>query len=73
MSYEAMFDQIKSVPKECLPEIENYIQFVLYRYNQRYNQIASHKESKDLSKCFGSVKFNKDALALQKEMRNEWN
>ncbi len=69
MSYEAMFDQIKSVPKECLPEIENYIQFVLYRYNQ----IASHKESKDLSKCFGSVKFNKDALALQKEMRNEWN
>ena len=31
MSYETMVEQIKLVPQECLEEIENYIQFVLYR------------------------------------------
>lgn len=68
MSYESMVDQIKSVPQECLPEIENYIQFVLYRYNK-----ATALKEKKLTECFGSVKFTQDALALQKEMRNEWN
>ena len=27
----------------------------------------------DLSKYFGSIKIQHDALAMQKEMRNEWN
>nr|MBP3282959.1 hypothetical protein [Treponema sp.] len=69
MSYDTMVEQIKAVPQECLVDIENYIQFVLYRYNQN---VKSEKSS-NLSKYFGSVKFNKDGLSLQKEMRNEWN
>ena len=32
MSYDTMIEQIKNVPQECLADIENYIQFVLYRY-----------------------------------------
>ena len=69
MSYETMVEQIKLVPQECLEEIENYIQFVLYRYNQN-----SKTENKtNLSKYFGSVNFQKDGLSIQKEMRNEWN
>ena len=34
MSYDTMVEQIKKVPQECLADIENYIQFILYRYNQ---------------------------------------
>ena len=34
MSYDTMVEKIKTVPQECLADIENYIQFVLYRYNQ---------------------------------------
>ena len=69
MSYDSMVEQIKAVPQECLADIENYIQFVLYRYSQNTETVRS----KNLSKYFGSVSFKKDALAIQKEMRNEWN
>ncbi|MBO5117499.1 MAG: hypothetical protein J6C25_08350 [Treponema sp.] len=69
MSYDSMIEQIKTVPQECLVDIENYIQFVLYRYNQNSNT----NNTKNLSKHFGSVKFDKDALSIQQEMRNEWN
>ena len=68
MSYEAMVEQIKTVPQECLVDIENYIQFVLYRYNLN----CRTEKNKNSSKYFGSVNFNKDALVLQKEMRDEW-
>mgnify|MGYP003552350535 FL=1 len=69
MSYDSMVEQIKSVPQECLEEIENYIQYILYRHS-----IASTTtKNKDLSKYFGSVNFRKDGLSIQKEIRNEWN
>ena len=68
MSYDSMVEQIKSVPQEYLEEIENYIQYILYRHS-----IASTTKNKDLSKYFGSVNFPKDGLAIQKELRNEWN
>ena len=64
MSYDTMVEKIKTIPQECLADIENYIQFVLYRYNQNKT---------NLSKYFGSVNFQKDGLSIQKEMRNEWN
>lgn len=67
MSYYTMVEKIKTVPQECLADIENYIQFVLYRYNQN-----SKTENKtNLSKYFDSVNFKKDGLSIQKEMRNE--
>ena len=69
MSYDSMVEQIKTVSQECLEEIENYIQFVLYRY-----ALTSKPEQKnDLSKYFGSVNFKKDELSIRKEMRNERN
>ena len=69
MSYDSMVEQIKSVPQECLEEIENYIQFVIYRHTL---SVKSNKD-KNLSKYFGTVNFQKDGLSIQKEMRNEWN
>ncbi|MBR3812795.1 MAG: hypothetical protein IKK38_02865 [Spirochaetaceae bacterium] len=68
MSYDTMVEKIKAVPQECLVDIENYIQFVLYRYNQNIQV----NKNKNLAKHFGTVTFNKDALTIQKEMRNEW-
>ena len=68
MSYEAMVEQIKTLPQECMVDIENYIQFILYRYNLN----CRTEKNKNLSKYFGSVNFNKDALAPQQEMRDEW-
>lgn len=69
MSYETMVEQIKLVPQECLEEIENYIQFVLYR-----NTLSvKSNTNKNLSKYFGTANFPKDGLFIQKEMRNEWN
>ena len=69
MVYETLVEQIKTVPQECLADIENYVQYILYRYNQS----AEKEKYTDLSKYFGSVKFNQDALKIQKGMRNEWN
>ena len=68
MSYEAMVEQIKTLPQECMVDIENYIQFILYRYNLN----CRTEKNKKLSKYFGSVNFNKDSLALQQEMIDEW-
>ena len=69
MSYDSMVEQIKAVPQEYLEEIENYIQFVLYRYTLS----GKSNKNKNLSKYFGTVNFQKDGLSIQKEMRNEWN
>ena len=69
MSYDAMVDQLKAVPQECLAEIETYIQFVLFRNNIS----VTTTNNKNLSKYYGSVNLKKDGLSLQKEMRNEWN
>lgn len=69
MVYDTIVEQVKRVPQECLTEVESYIQFVLYRYNQK----TEYKKTNDLSAFFGSVNFPKNGLDIQKEMRNEWN
>lgn len=69
MSYDSMVEQIKAVPQEYLVEIENYIQFVLYRHTLG----LKNNKSKNLTKYFGSVNFQKDGLSIQRELRNEWN
>ena len=35
MSYEALLEQIKAAPEECLNEISNYISYVMYRYEKQ--------------------------------------
>ena len=41
MSYEALVEQIRSVPESCFNEISNYISYVLYRY-EKQNSAAEH-------------------------------
>ena len=38
MSYDTVIEQIKAVPHECLNDVENYIQFVLYRRSRNAKQ-----------------------------------
>ena len=35
MSYETVLTQVKAAPEACLDEISNYIEYVVYRYNQK--------------------------------------
>jgi len=69
VAYETLFEQIKTIPQEYLTDIENYVEYILYRYKKNSEKNSSY----DLSKYFGSIKIPHDALAIQKEMRNEWN
>jgi len=69
MMYDTLFEQIKAVPQEYLADIENYIGYVLYQHKKDSATSLQH----DLSKHLGSIKMQCDALAMQKELRDEWN
>ena len=34
MAIEMLVEQIRTMPQECLIEVQNYVNYVLYRYNQ---------------------------------------
>lgn len=70
MSYEAVLTQVRSVPEECLDEISNYIDYVVYRYEKQAQ--TNPKQKGNLSKYFGIMDLG-DGLEIQKEMRDEWN
>ena len=38
MAYETLFEQIKTVPQEYLADIENYVEYILYRYKKTPNK-----------------------------------
>ena len=63
MAIEMLVEQISAMPQECLIEVQNYVDYILYRYNQT----SEKKESGNLSKHFCSVKFHRDAMEIQKE------
>ncbi len=70
MSYEAVLTQVRAVPEACLDEISNYIDYVVYRYEKQEREVS--KSQGNLSKYFGLMDLG-DGLAIQKEMRDEWN
>ena len=49
MSYEAVLEQVKTVPEIYLDEISNYINYVLYRYEkqtstERFNAVCAEAQ-----------------------------
>ena len=43
MSYEAVLEQVKTAPEECLDEISQIISYVVYRYkkeNEEFNAVT---------------------------------
>lgn len=68
MSYAVLEKQIRSLPEECLPEVSDYIEFVLFRYEQR-----KQKDRKgNAGRYFGSIKTLPDGMELQRRLRDEW-
>ena len=45
MSYETLLEQIKAAPEECLDEISNYVNYVIYRYEKQNEKPTSQLES----------------------------
>lgn len=71
LSYNDIMEQIKQVPQECLPEISNYIGYVIY-VNSRKDTVKTNKPKKSgLSKYFGTLHLG-DGMEIQKAMRDEW-
>lgn len=68
MSYETVLTQVREAPEACLDEISNYIEYVVHRHKTG----EQAKPKGNLSKYFGLMDLG-DGLAIQKEMRNEWN
>ena len=69
MTHASLADKIKLLPEDCLDEIDNYIDYVLFKTKNKKEQNSSN----NISKYFGSISINKDGLAIQKALRDEWN
>ncbi|MBR4322883.1 hypothetical protein [Treponema sp.] len=74
MSYEALFEQIRSVPESCLNEISNYINYVVYRYEkqnsaaERFAAVCAEAQAwaKDVGITEQDIKDNLKALRAEK-------
>ena len=69
MTHAFLADKIKLLPEDCLDEIDNYIDYVLFKTKNKNEQNSSN----NISKYFGSISINEDGLAIQKALRDEWN
>lgn len=68
MSYDAVIEQVKSVPEEYLDDISRYIRLIM---NGNARQNTTQKKSSNFEKYFGTMDLG-DGLAIQKQMRDEW-
>ena len=66
MTYASLAKKIKSLPEDCLDEIDNYIDFVIFK-TKKNSKTGSEK---NMAKFFGSVPIKEDGLAFQKDIRN---
>lgn len=44
MSYETVMEKVKTVPESCLDEISEFIDYIVYRYNEKYSNQSKLKE-----------------------------
>ena len=58
---------LKSVPEDCLDEISNYIDYLLYKRGIKVNECEE-----DIVDCFGSLSLTVDPLEFQRSVRGEW-
>lgn len=67
MTYASITNKIKLLSEDCLDEIDNYIEYVLFKTKKE------HIPNKNMSKYFGCISIKEDGLAIQKALRDEWN
>jgi len=68
MSYATLEKQIRDLPEECLDEVSNYIEFLLFRMQMK----KGNSSIQDKSEYFGILKDIPDGLDLQRRVRDEW-
>ena len=68
MSRVTLEKQIQSLPEDCLDEVANYIEYVLFR--QKAKKKAD--QSTDLTEFFGSITGLADGMDFQRTARDEW-
>lgn len=68
MSYAKLEEQIRALPEEYLDEVSRYVEFVLFRYEQR----KPKSEKEDLGQFFGSLSNLSDGMDFQRRVRDEW-
>ena len=68
MSYATLEKQIRSLPEECLDEVSNYIDFILFRMKMKNDDSIIQ----DNSIFFGVLENIPDGMDLQRSMRDEW-
>lgn len=68
MSYATLEKQIRNLPEECLDEVSNYIDFILFRMQMK----KETSSTQDKSDFFGILKDIPDGMDLQRRMRDEW-
>ncbi len=44
MSYETVMEKVKTVPESCLDEISGFIDYIIFRYNEKYSNQSKVKE-----------------------------
>ena len=72
MSYESVVEQVRLAPEESLPEISNFIGFIIYRYGQlskleEFNRLCA--ESQVWAKSVGLTEA--DIQQAKEEVRKE--
>ena len=68
MSYAAVEQKLRDLPEDCMDDIAEYIDFLLFRRRKGMGREAD----RDLSGYFGAVKTLGDGLTAQRRMRDEW-
>lgn len=58
MSYETLAERIRLLPEDCLDEISNYIEFIIFRQKSQKDKM----KDVDLKMFFGSVNSLPDGL-----------
>ena len=68
MSYAALEKQIRALPEECLEDVSDYIDFILFKLRKKNEHILTQ----DTQDFFGALKQLPDGMDLQRSLRNEW-
>ena len=80
MSYETVMEKVKTVPESCLDEISEFIDYIIFRYNEKYSNQSKMKEFNLLceeSQSWAKENniwryYNKDgSYAVQRKNQNE--
>ena len=68
MLSSALEKKIASVPEEHLGEIEEFVEYIIFKYSKNKGVL----DVCDNSSFFGSIGKNINGLEVQRELRNEW-